>query len=87
MRFGLRRDEVMGEWRKLHKNVVWLFEHLLLLVAFVGYVCFVWEQHIVSNGVVGICYSQDGFHHIGHIRHHWTFPFEGIDLSGGLLCI
>jgi hypothetical protein len=56
-----------------HKNFVWLFELMFLLVECVRFDWFVQEECIVSNGEVGMfyfvgsCNSQDDFHHRGHI--------------------
>jgi hypothetical protein len=82
-----------------HKNCVWLFEHMLLLVECVRFVWFVQEECTDSSGEVGmfsfvgpcrlyiLCNSQDDFHHSGYIGHNSIFRFGGIGLSSGHLRI
>jgi hypothetical protein len=76
-----------------HRNIVWLFEHMLLLVECIEFVLFFRQESIVLNGEVGMfcsvglckphipCNSQDDFHHRGYIRHHEIFLFGGVGLS------
>jgi hypothetical protein len=64
------------------RNFVWLFERMLLLVEFVGYIRFVRKEFVVSTGEVGMfyfvglcrpyipCNPQDDFHDRGHIGHN-----------------
>jgi hypothetical protein len=68
---------------------------MLLLIMCIGFVWFVREECIFSNGEVGMlsfvgpcrpcipCNSQDDFHHKGHFGHHLIFLFGRISVWDG----
>jgi len=74
--FGLRRDKVTGEWRKLHNeelndpysspSIVWVIK--LIRIRWVGHVVRMGERNGVYRVLVG---KPEGKRPLGRHRHRW----------------
>jgi len=75
--FGLRRDEVTGEWRRLHNkelndlysspNIVWVIKSRRMRWA--GHVARMVEERVVYRVLVG---KPEGRRPLGRPRHRWV---------------
>jgi len=75
--FGPRRDEVMGEWRRMHNkelndlypspNIVWVIKSRRMRWA--GHVASMGEERVVYRVLVG---KPEGRRPLGRPRHRWV---------------
>jgi len=75
--FGPRRDEVMGDWRRLHieelndlnssPNIVWVIKSRRM--RWPGHVAHIGEERVVYRVLVG---KPEGMRPLGRPRHRWV---------------